>query len=489
MVPATCADVDVKQGHPGGEIPMRQPQFIRSNTFHWALMVAGVFAVFVIVLFGFIYWQIDDYLTARSDRVITLELEGISGLSPERRLQAMDERLRQDPRGVQLAAIFAADGHRTTGNIESLPPELRIDGPAQAANIVKTNGNGRQHQVVRAIARRMRNGDVLVLGRNVDEAKEISHVVGEALGLGLLPAFLLCLLAGAWLSVRAQKRVEEVNQRVQRIIAGDLRERLPHRNIDEPFSKLAGIVNGMLDEMETLIHALAGVGNDIAHDLRTPLTRARITLERGRTNATTLEQLQAVADKAIAGIDQSLTIITALLRLAEIENSRRSASFADVPLHDMLREVCDIYEPIAENKNVTLQVGVTSRLTVRGDRDLLIEAVANLIDNAIKFTPEGGRVDIELLRSGAETIVRVTDTGSGINEQEREAVLRRFYRSDKIRNTPGVGLGLNLVAAIVKLHGFRLAIHPGPGCRVEIICPDREGAKQPARPATRQAVS
>ena len=289
--------------------------------------------------------------------------------------------------------------------------------------------------------------------------------------------------------MRAQKRVEEVNQRVQRIIAGDLRERLPHRNIDEPFSKLAGIVNGMLDEMETLIHALAGVGNDIAHDLRTPLTRARITLERGRTNATNLEQLQAVADKALAGIDQSLAIITALLRLAEIENSRRSASFANVPLHDMLREVCDIYEPIAENKNITLQVAATHRLTVPGDRDLLIEAVANLVDNAIKFTPEGGKVDIELLRGGAETIVRVTDTGSGVSEQEREAVLRRFYRSDKIRNTPGVGLGLNLVAAIVKLHGFRLAIHPGPGCRVEIICPDRERAKQPAPPAKEQPAS
>ncbi len=468
---------------------MRQPQFIRSNTFHWALMVAGVFAVFVIALFGFIYWQIDDYLTARSDRVITLEIEGISGLSPERRLQAIDEKLRQDPRGVQLAAIFAADGHRITGNIESLPPDLRIDGPAQAAHIVKTNGNAREHQVVRAIARRMRNGDVLVLGRNVDEAREISHVVGQALGLGLLPAFLLCLLAGAWLSVRAQKRVEEVNQRVQRIIAGDLRERLPHRNIDEPFSKLAAIVNGMLDEMETLIHALAGVGNDIAHDLRTPLTRARVTLERGRTNATNLEQLQAAADKAIAGIDQSLAIITALLRLAEIENSRRSAGFGSVALDQMLREVCDIYEPIAENKNVTLHVRVPRQFTVRGDRDLLIEAVANLVDNAIKFTPEGGDVEIELLRGDAETIVRVTDTGSGISEQEREAVLRRFYRSDKIRNTPGVGLGLTLVAAIVKLHGFRLAIHPGPGCRVEIICLDRNGVKQPARSAKAQAAS
>ena len=149
---------------------MRQPQFIRSNTFHWALMVAGVFAVFVIVLFGFIYWQIDDYLTARSDRVITVEVDGIAGLSPERRLQAIDERLRQDPRGVQLAAIFGADGRRITGNLESVPPHLRIDAPAQGTDIIRTDRNGREHQTIRAIARRMRNGDLLVLGRNVDEA-------------------------------------------------------------------------------------------------------------------------------------------------------------------------------------------------------------------------------------------------------------------------------------------------------------------------------
>jgi signal transduction histidine kinase len=460
----------------GRQDPMRQPQFIRSSTFHWALAVSAVFAVFVIVLFGFIYWKIDDYLTARSDRVITVELDGIAGLAPERRLEAIDEKLRQDPRGVQVAAIFAADGLRIAGNLESLPPHLRIDTPAQGTDVVRMDRNSREHQVIRAIGRRMRNGDVLILGRNVDEAGEISHVVGQALALGLLPGFCLCLLAGAWLSVRAQRRVEEVNQRVQRIIAGDLRERLPHRNVDEPFSKLAVIVNGMLDEMETMIHALAGVGNDIAHDLRTPLTRARLTLERGRTNAATLEQLQAVADKAIAGIDQSLTIITALLRLAEIENSRRSSGFGDVALHEMLREVCDIYEPIAENKNIALQVAVRHRRSVRGDQDLLIEAVANLVDNAIKFTPEGGEVNIELLQENSETIVRVTDTGCGISEQERETVLRRFYRSDKIRNTPGVGLGLSLVAAIVKLHGFRLAIHSGAGGRVEIVCPDSQQA-------------
>jgi signal transduction histidine kinase len=413
--------------------------------------------------------------------MITRQLNVIAALPGEQQLDAIDEHLRQDSRGVQYAGLFAADGRRITGNLEQFPPELKMNDSVQSLSVVRTLPAGREIRVIRAIARRMSNGDALAIGREVDETREISHVVGQALALGLLPAFCLCLLAGAWLSMRAQERVEEVNQRVQRIIAGDLRERLPRRDVDEPFSNLATIVNGMLDEMETMIHALAGVGNDIAHDLRTPLTRARLALERGRTNATTMEQLQATADKAVANIDQSLTIITALLRLAAIENSRRSAAFGDVPLHEMLREVCDIYEPIAENKNINLRVDVGHRLSVRGDRDLLLEAVANLVDNAIKFTPEGGKVDIELLRREGETIVRVTDTGPGIGEQEREAVLRRFYRSDKIRSTPGVGLGLNLVAAIVKLHGFRLMIHSGQGGRLEIICPDKQMRK--ARPS------
>jgi signal transduction histidine kinase len=455
---------------------MRQPQIIRSTTFHWALAVSGVFAVFVIVLFGFIYWQTDDYLIARSDRMIARQLNYITGLPSERRLIAIDEHLAQDSRGVQYAGLFGPDGRKMAGNLERFPPELTMNDFVQSITVVRMLAAGPQSHAIRAIARRLSDGNALVIGREVDETREISHVVGQALALGLLPALCLCLLAGAWLSMRAQKRVEEVNQRVQRIIAGDLRERLPHRNVDEPFSNLALIVNGMLDEMEAMIHALAGVGNDIAHDLRTPLTRARLTLERGRTNATSLEQLQTVVDKAVANVDQSLAIITALLRLAEIENSRRSAAFGSVPLHDMLGEVGDIYEPIAENKKIDLRVDVRHRLSVRADRDLLFEAVANLVDNAIKFTPEGGKVEIELLRGDRETIVRVADTGSGISEQEREAVLRRFYRSDKIRNTPGVGLGLSLVAAIVKLHGFRLAIHSGAGGRLEIICPDPQPA-------------
>jgi PAS domain S-box-containing protein len=223
--------------------------------------------------------------------------------------------------------------------------------------------------------------------------------------------------------------------------------------------------------LEEALQEAKVVGDNIAHDLRTPLTRVRIRLERGREHAATLEELRAVADQAMAGLDQSLTTITALLRITEIEHSRRREGFSEVQLAPLVREAGDLYDPIAENKGVSLRVEAPEGATVHGDRDLLFEAVANLVDNAVKFTPEGGRVELVLLSQEGETVIRVIDTGPGIPEIEREAVTQRFYRSDKSRNIKGLGLGLSMVAAIIKLHSFRFRISPGPGCIVEIACP------------------
>jgi signal transduction histidine kinase len=223
--------------------------------------------------------------------------------------------------------------------------------------------------------------------------------------------------------------------------------------------------------LEEALQEAKVVGDNIAHDLRTPLTRVRVRLERGREHAATLGELRAAVDQAIAGLDQSLAIITALLRIAEIEHSRRLEGFGEVPLAALVREVGDLYDPIAEDKRVALRVEAADEAIMRGDRDLLFEAVANLVDNAVKFTPEGGCVDLALLRRDGETVIRVRDTGPGIPEIEREAVTKRFYRSDKSRRTEGLGLGLSLVAAIVKLHGFRFTIAAGPGCTAEIACP------------------
>jgi signal transduction histidine kinase len=163
-----------------------------------------------------------------------------------------------------------------------------------------------------------------------------------------------------------------------------------------------------------------------------------------------------------------LAIITALLRITEIAHSRRLAAFSPVALADLVREVGELYEPIAEDKRVIFTVGAQEDVVVRGDRDLLFEAMANLVDNAVKFTPEGGTVEVSLARVGDEGVVRVRDNGPGIAAAERDLVTRRFYRSDKGRRDPGLGLGLSLVAAIAKLHGFRFSISPGPGCVAEI---------------------
>jgi signal transduction histidine kinase len=450
---------------------MQLPEFARSTTLRWTVLVAAIFAAIIVAMLGFVYLKTRHDLTMRSDRVIVSQMGVFTQLSPERRLDAIEEHLKQDPGHVWLAGLFGSDGRRIAGNLESLPPDLNTDAGVRSAVVDRADESGREKQAVRLIARRLPQGDVLVIGRNVDEVGEIARVVGGALVLGVIPGVLLCLAVGWALNARARRRIVEVNERVQRIVAGNLRERLPHRNTDDPFSRLAMIVNGMLDEMETLIHSLAGLGSDIAHDLRTPLTRARLTLERGRTNARTLEQLQMVADKTIEGIDQSLSIITAILRLAEIEKHQRLAGFGKVALADLIREVGDMYEPIAEDKGIALLIHLPHELSVHGDRDLLVEAIANLVDNAIKFTPSGGQVEIGLFRGRGEYIVRVKDTGLGISEHERDAVLRRFYRSDKVRQTSGLGLGLNLVSAIVKLHGFRFTILSGSGCVVEIACP------------------
>jgi signal transduction histidine kinase len=447
---------------------VRLPDFVRTTTFRWT---AGTFVVCIFLFSGFVYWQTAAYMTTRIDDAITEEAVAIAAEPPERRLEVIEDRLGLDPRRIKLAGLFDAGRTRIVGNLATWPAGLEADLPARNAVVVRADPGGNERQSIRVVARRLANGDLLVIGRNVDEFKDMAEIVGRSLALGLLPAACLALAAGMLLSVRAERRVRELRELVGHIVAGDLRQRLPTQGLDHPFDKLAGIANGMLDEIEALIHAIAGVGDDIAHDLRTPLTRVRASLERGRDNARTLEELQAVTDRAITGLDQSLAIITALLRIAEIEHGRRLAGFGEVELAGIVHEVAELYAPIAEDKNVHLRVAAAPAAPVRGDRDLLFEAITNLVDNAVKFTPEGGHVDLTLLQRAGQSVIRIADTGPGISEAEREAVTRRFYRSDKSRNTQGVGLGLSLVAAITSLHGFQLTIGGGPGCTVEITCP------------------
>jgi signal transduction histidine kinase len=447
---------------------VRLPEFVRTTTFRWTLAISGAFALCAFLMFGFVLVQTYSYALSDVDSLNGENIRLIAAEEADARVRRLNEYLQNDPRREKLGALFDSDGHRIAGNIENLPPDLQPDLTPRNFFLVRVDAFGRERQRARSVARQLTGNQTLLVGRYVEDFTRIAEISRRALTLGLIPALCLSLAAGVFLSIRAQQRIGEVNSKIQRIVAGELRERLPARESNDPFDKLSTLVNGMLDEIEVLVCRLAGVGDDIAHDLRTPLTRVRVSLERARQKAVSLDELKASVDQAIVGLDQSLAIITALLRIAEIEHSRKVGSFRNVELADLAREVGELYEPIAEDKGVDLVIAANQDATVHGDRDLLFEAIANLVDNAVKFTPRGGRVGVTVLHEGSEVGVRVSDSGPGIAADERDLVTRRFYRSDKSRRDPGLGLGLSLVSAIAKLHGFSLKISSGPGCVAEL---------------------
>jgi len=251
---------------------------------------------------------------------------------------------------------------------------------------------------------------------------------------------------------------------------GQLRERLPTHGGRDDFDRLALSVNRMLDEIERLLNEIRATGDEIAHDLRTPLTRVRARLERALDPARSHDELKDAINKAIIGLDQALTVITALLRIREIEAGQRRSGFSEVDLQAIVLSIAELYQPIAEEKGVHFEIVSHDLRPVRGDRDLLMEAVGNLVDNAIKFTPRSGSVQLSLLERGTDQVIRIADTGPGVAPQEREMIFARFYRSERTRQVAGTGLGLSLVAAIAKLHNISISIQDNnPGCIVDLV--------------------
>ncbi|MGY0569845.1 ATP-binding protein [Bradyrhizobium sp. RDM12] len=442
---------------------------LASTSFRWAGMFSGVCAICLLLTWGFLHWWISRHAIADIDQAITDLADVFSTLPTQRLNQEFQQFLERDLRRVHLIGLFAEDGSRLGGNVETLPFGLVASEFARERVMIRVDPLGREEKVARAIVRRLADGSRLVVGRSIDEVRRAGSAVDDALALSVVPVLCFGLAAGALMSRRARARIDVFDRSVQKILTGDLRERVPLRGTNDPLDEFATLFNAMLDEIEALIRGLAGVGDQIAHDLRTPLTFVRMVLERGRDDATRLDEVQMVFEQAIGGLDRSLNIITALLRIADIDQNKRLARFSDVSLTELVRAAGELYEPLAEQKGVALTVEANGEIIAWGDRDLLLEAISNLVDNAVKYTPEGGRVELKLCRTENEDFVRITDSGPGIPEAERDLVTRRFYRSERTRRAaPGLGLGLSLVHAIIKLHGFQFTILPGPGCVVQI---------------------
>ncbi len=428
-----------------------------------------------ILLITTIYWQTKVFETKRIGAFVVMEADAISRGSDDQILWSVRSRTAvgapDEYNDVIYVALFTPDRRPLAGNLQQLPADLQADGRAHEVGLTSSAEEHSAPQPIIAVARALADGRILVFGRGIRVLTILEGIVAQALLLGAIPALGLVVAAGIWLSRQAQWRVKAVNQSIERIMQGHVQERLPVQETADDFDQLASSVNRMLAKIEGLLAEVQGVGDNIAHDLRTPLARVRTLLERGRDRARTLEELVAVTDRAIIGLDQAQSIITALLRIGEIEGGQRRSGFGKVNLTELVQEAGELYGPIAEAKPVHFEVRADGTAFVDGDRDLLMEAIANLLDNAIKFTPPGGTVGLQVAAREEGPVVSVFDTGPGIPPEERAAVMKRFYRIDKSRNVKGSGLGLSIVLAIVKLHDFSITVSAAqPGCCFEMLC-------------------
>jgi hypothetical protein len=453
---------------------VNRPRFFRGGAFRLSVIFSTGCVISGVVLFAAIYWQTNVFERKRISAFVLTEENAISQGSTNEILWAVRRRtVGEYPNEYQdmvFAALFAADGSPIAGNLEHVPPGLAADGKVYSVPLIST-GQHSINQPILAVARRLADGRILVFGRGIRVLTSLEDIVAQALMLGAIPAIGLVMAAGLWFGRQTRWRVKVVNQSIARIMEGHVNERLPVEHIADDFDHLANGVNRMLAEIEGLLAEVQGVGDNIAHDLRTPLARVRTLLERGRDKAKTKEDLIAVTDRAIVGLDQAQSIITALLRIGEIEGGQRRSGFGEVDLIELVQEAGELYAPMAEAKQIRFSVQSSPTPLVHGDRDLLIEAIANLLDNAIKFTSPGGAISLEVTGRSEGPIIRISDTGPGIPPEERTAVMRRFYRIDKSRHVHGNGLGLSIVLAIIKLHDFNVAVGDAqPGCCFELLC-------------------
>ncbi|WP_368042236.1 sensor histidine kinase [Burkholderia metallica] len=381
-----------------------------------------------------------------------------------------------DPRRQRPFALFDAQGkHLAGGYIGDQPPIPVFDKPfplrLSVGDIRRVPG--------RCIAARLPDGRTALQCQNT---RELDHFDEELLH-ALLTAGLLMLLTGlagaAIVGVGAVRQLDAVTHSIEEIVSGNLSRRLPVHAKRDDMGRLVHVVNGMLDEIERLMHEVKGVCDAIAHDLRTPLTRLLAGLERAQRRARTEADYRAAIDGTIDETTNILHTFNALLRISEIESRARQQSFAAVNLATIADDVVEYYEPTAEDKHVTLDYRrlPEGTLELQGDRNLLFEALANLVDNAIKFAPDGGHVSIQPFHDATGIGITITDDGPGIPPEERHAVLRRFYRAETSRHTHGNGLGLSLASAVAAMHGMILRFNDvATGCSVTLLAPGTQAS-------------
>ena len=442
---------------------MRLSDLWRVSTFRLTILYGFIVALGMLALLGWIYLQSAVYLTQRVDSILNTEADALARSAPRQISQRVQEALALDGTQSNIFALFSAKGEWQVGNLHVRPARL-----AMGRGPVETAPTSEFPAYARLVARRLPSGQVLVVGRDINQLREMRTIIASALlWSGGLTIVIVIGLASI-LSVAPLVRLRVLRAASEEIAAGDLTRRMPTSPRRDELDMFATTVNAMMDEVERLLMEVRGVSETIAHDLRTPLTRARAQLHRlEQSNPQDPPELS----RAIEQIDVVLDRFRALLRISELEGRRRRAGFTTVALGPICRQVVDLYQPLAEAGGVRLMSAAGQGASIEADPKLLFEAISNLVDNAIKFAGSGGRVEVRLEGGSAHPRIVVQDNGPGVAEGERPLVLQRFYRSEQDRLAPGSGLGLSIVAAIIRLHRFRLSLEDaGPGLRAVIEC-------------------
>lgn len=449
---------------------MRLLDLARTTSFRLALTFLVLFSIAASSLFAFLAWQTTDFLIKRNDDWLLREMAGLQDMTPD----AIKARLiSRQANGLSLErsfALFDSSGQLVAGSNVPLPANV----PAEPVPFDFKVHVGSHRMPFRGLVRRLADGSRLLIAQDVAEQNEFNELLANAMLFGAAVTAALGLLGAGLVGLGSVRRIDGITRATRKIMNGDLAQRLPTGRAGGDIDRLAAVVNDMIEEIEHLVHEVKGVCDNIAHDMRTPLTRLLAGLERARRRAVTADDYARCVDEAVVEVQGILKTFSALLRISEVEDGIRRSGFVAADMAAITQDAMEFYEPFAEEREVALSFENTAgpATTIQGDPNLLFEAIGNLIDNAIKFTPSGGRASVTISRVATDIRLVVEDTGCGIPQEEAEAVLRRFHRAERSRHQPGNGLGLSLVAAISRLHGISLLIeHPDMGSRIVLTVP------------------
>jgi len=440
-------------------------RFLRTEGFRLSALYAGVFALSVVILGAFVLVITNQALR---DQIVTFSSTDIAairnGYGSEGDFEAIEvvHQLMAGPANSGFY-LLQRDGKVLAGNLPAMSPRT---GTIEFS--VSVAGGSRE---MLGVGEFVAPGLYVFSGSDKARLRAVEAHILDVMLVLFAVALLIAVAGGTLVSRSFLRRTDAMAKACRDIMQGDLKLRIPVRGTRDELDRLAEAINEMLSRISALMENLSQVSNDIAHDLRTPVTHLRHRLERARADCRTAEDYGVALEAAIAKADEILGLFTALLRIAQIEGGERRAAFAPLELGAVLAQMRELFEPVAEEAGDTLQLTAAGQTIIRGDRQLLVQLFSNLIENAIVHTPRGTRILLSLLRADGRAVARVSDDGPGVPREEHERLFRRLYRREASRAQPGYGLGLSLVAAIAELHGAVIRLVDGPGLAVEISFP------------------